>query len=403
MEVQTSYETLRERVNQLEKELLRCRQFELALGESEQRWKKLVENSLTGIYVDQGGKIIFANERFADIYRYPKEELIGIESCKLVHPEDRAFTDEMRAKRLRGEKPLSEYDARGLTKDGKTIWVRRMNTDIEYEGKLSILGNLIDITEEKRFEEELEETNAELREFMDVVSHDLKTPLISIRGFGSRLFRHHAAELSDKALEYLKRIEASAERMDALISDLRAFLTSGHAEYHCREVSARKIIQSVVNDIEAILRDRKVILILADDLPTICCDPEKMYHVFQNLIENAVKYSGDNANPRIEIQYRDTGDAHQFSVTDNGIGIDPADHERVFKKFLRLKAAKDEKGTGLGLAIVELIVERHGGKVWVESELGKGSSFVFTLPKRNADSPSESAAEKAVLTVAPSW
>ena len=388
MEDQLSYEALRERVSQLEKELLKCKELEVALVESEQRWKKLVENSLTGIYVDQGGKIIFANDRFANIYRYPKEELIGIDSCKLVHPEDRAFTDEMRAKRLRGEKPLSEYDARGLTRDGRTIWVRRMNTDIEFEAKLSILGNLIDVTEEKRFEEELEETNVELREFMDVVSHDLKTPLISIRGFVLRILRNNEAALTDKVMEYLRRIDSSAERMDALISDLRAFLTSGHVDYEFREVSSREIIESVVSDLEAILKAKKVDLVLADDLPLIYCDPERIYHVFQNLVENAVKYSGDNPKPRIDIRHRDTGDAHEFSVTDDGIGIDPEDHERVFKKFLRLKAAKDEKGTGLGLAIVKRIIERHGGKVWIESEARKGASFVFTLPKRDAVSPS---------------
>lgn len=385
MEEHAGYEALKEKVNRLEKELLNCKKLETALSESEQRWKKLVENSLTGIYVDQDGKIIFANERFAHIYRYPRGELIGIESCKLVHPKDRAFTDEMRARRLRGEKPLSEYDARGLTKDGKTIWVRRMNTDIEYQGKLSILGNLIDITEEKRFEEELEEANVELREFMDVVSHDLKTPLISIRGFVSRLLRNHAAQLNEKGMDYLRRIEASAERMDALISDLRAFLTSGHVSYEYQQVSSREIIENVVNDLEAMLKAKKVKLILAEDLPFIYCDPEKIYHVFQNLIENAVKYLGDTPSPRIEIRYLDIGCAHQFSVSDNGIGIDPENHERVFKKFQRLKEAKDEKGTGLGLAIVKRIVERHGGKVWVESELGKGATFVFSLPKCGTD------------------
>lgn len=381
MDEREQLEALQERICQLEGELLDCRSLERALSESEQRWKKLVENSLTGIYVDQGGRIIFANERFARIYGYSREELIGIESHRLVHPEDRAFTDEMRAKRLRGEKPLSEYDARGITKEGKTIWVRRMNTDIEYRGTPSILGNLIDITEEKRFEEELEEANAELREFMDVVSHDLKTPLIAIRGFVLRLLRNHAGEANNQVTEYLRRIESSAERMDSLISDLRAFLTSGHVRYHYQQVASREIIEGVVNDLEAALKARKIALSLADNLPSIYCDPEKMQHVFQNLIENAVKYLGDTPNPRIEIGYEDRGDMHQFSVFDNGMGIDPRNHKRIFKKFQRLKEARDEQGSGLGLAIVERIVQRHGGKVWVESERGKGATFVFVLPK----------------------
>lgn len=381
MEKKLSYEALKEKLNALESELLICREMQKALGESERRWKRMVENSLTAIYVDQDGKIVFANNQFATIYGYSGDELIGIESSKLVHPEDRALTDEMRAKRLRGEKPLSEYDARGLTKDGKTIWVRRRNTDIQYEGKPAILGNQLDITEEKRFEDQLEKANEYLTDFANVISHDLKTPIISIRGFVSRLMRHYADGLDQRGMDYLHYIDASARRIDALASDLRAFLKSGQLSYEFETVSPGEVVESVLRDFEEILKTRQIELILPDDLPSVYCDAEKISHVFQNLIENAIKYMGDTPNPRIEISCKDMGSLQQFSIKDNGIGIHSKDHQRIFDKFQRLKNAKDEEGTGLGLAIVKRIVEMHGGTVKVESDLGKGTTFIFTLPK----------------------
>jgi PAS domain S-box-containing protein len=340
----------------------------------------LVENSLTGIYVDQGGKIIYANEKFARIFNYPREELIGIESSKLVHPDDRAMTDERRAQRLRGENPPSEYDARGLTRDGRTIWVRRRNTEIEYEGRPAILGNLVDITEERQFEQELQSANEELKEFAHVLSHDLKTPIISIRGFVSRLIRIYGDKLDSTAMDYLSRIEASARRMDTLVSDLRSLLTIGRIDYEFEPAFSREIVESVISILSPSLEEKHIELVVHDELPLIYCDREKIHQVFENLIGNAVKYMGDAPNPRIEIDYQDKESAHQFAIKDNGIGIDPADHKRIFEKFERLNTIKGEEGTGLGLAIVKRIIERHGGEIWVESEPGKGSTFYFTLP-----------------------
>jgi PAS domain S-box-containing protein len=121
-----------------------------ALRESEKKYSTVVENSLTGIYIDQEEKIVFANQMLADTYGYPKEELIGIESWRLVHPEDRPMTDKIRAKRLQGKKAPTEYEARGLKKDGAVIWVKRRNTVIEYAGRTAILGNVVDVTERKR-------------------------------------------------------------------------------------------------------------------------------------------------------------------------------------------------------------------------------------------------------------
>jgi len=119
---------------------------------------------------------------------------------------------------------------------------------------------------------------------------------------------------------------------------------------------------------------------VADNLPTIYCDAERIYQVFENLLVNAIKFTGSTKNPKIEIGYEDRGNFHQFYLRDNGIGIDPKYYRKIFETFHRLKEIEDEEGTGLGLPIVDRIVNNHGGKVWVESEPGEGSTFYFTIP-----------------------
>ena len=156
-------------------------QVEEALRKSEDKYETLVESSLTGIYIDQDGKIAFANKKFAEIYGYSKNELVGMESWRLVHPEDRALTDEMRAKRLKGEEVTPRYEARALTKEGETIWIVRRNTQIEYRGRPAILGNIVDITDRKRAEGALRESE----EFSSSLLNSSPKPILVINADGS--------------------------------------------------------------------------------------------------------------------------------------------------------------------------------------------------------------------------
>ncbi len=357
------------------------RRAEEELRESEEKYSTLVENSLTGIYIDQDERIVFANNRFAEIYRYPKEELIGIHAHRLVHPEDRDLTNEIRARRLKGEDAPSEYEARGLTRTGETIWIRRSNTSIEYMGRPAVLGNIVDITEQKRAEEELQKVNEELKNFVHVVSHDLKTPIISLQGFSSRLLNKYQEKLGEKGRRYLEQIRASASRIEVLVSDLVALSTIGRVVSNFEDVSSLQIVRNVTSGLQDRLKESRIKLVVADNLPTIYCDGDRIYQVFENLVVNAIKFMGNTKNPKIEVGYEDKGDFHQFYVRDNGIGIDPKYHQKIFEKFHRLKEIENEEGTGLGLAIVDRIVNNHGGRAWVESEPGKGATFYFTLPK----------------------
>jgi PAS domain S-box-containing protein len=357
------------------------RRAEEELRRGEEKYSTLVENALTGIYIDQNEKIVFANNKFAQIYKYPREELAGMEAWKLVHPDDRALTNEIRTKRLRGQDAPSEYEARGLTKFGETIWVQRRNARIEYEGRPAILGNVVDITKQKEVEEELRRTNQELNSFVHIVSHDLKTPIISIQWFASRLLRDHQEALGEKGQKYLEEIKSSADRMEVFVSDLLALSTVGRIVSTFENIPSLEIVRRVSSCLSNRLEEEGIKLVVAENFPTIYCDGKRMYQVFENLLANAIKYVRGAKNPTIEVGYEDKGDFHQFYVRDNGIGIEEQYHRKIFEMFQRLKGTRDQEGTGLGLAIVTRIVESHGGKIWVESEKDKGATFRFTLPK----------------------
>jgi signal transduction histidine kinase len=144
------------------------------------------------------------------------------------------------------------------------------------------------------------------------------------------------------------------------------------------------MLKKVASSLKPSLNENGIELIVGDNLPSIYCDGERIYQVFENLLGNAIKFVHGAKNPRIEVGYQDKGDLHQFYVKDNGIGIDPKYHRQIFETFRQLKEIKDSEGTGLGLAIVDRIIHNHSGKVWVESQKAKGATFYFTLPKASS-------------------
>ena len=232
----------------------------------------------------------------------------------------------------------------------------------------------------KRAQEELRKMNEELKNFAHIVSHDLKTPIVHIQGFSSVLLEGYHEQLEQKYCTCLERIKANADRMEVLISDLLALSRVGRVVATFKYVPSSEIVKNVTWGLQDRLKENRIELVVADNLPTIYCDGNRIYQVFENLLVNAIKFMRETHNPRIEIGREDKEGFHQFYVRDNGIGIDPKHHRVIFERFHRLRQIEDDEGTGLGLAIVERIVSNHGGKVWVESEPGKGSTFYFTIP-----------------------
>jgi light-regulated signal transduction histidine kinase (bacteriophytochrome) len=234
---------------------------------------------------------------------------------------------------------------------------------------------------EKRVEErtaDLRRSNEDLQQFAYVSSHDLQEPLRTIISYTQLLEHRYSKGLDADAREFMSYIVDAAQRMSVLIHDLLSYSRVVNVEsLPLRPVSITGVVEAArLNLLKAI--DESAASLTYDDLPNVLGDETRLGQLFQNLIGNAIKYRGPDP-PKIHISAEDRGDEWLFSVSDNGIGIDPAYHERVFGLFKRLHG-RDVPGTGLGLAICRKIAEKHHGKIWVESELGKGSVFRFTLP-----------------------
>jgi len=248
-------------------------------------------------------------------------------------------------------------------------------------GLLKAFVVIDDITERARLREELQKKNKELENFVYIVSHDLKSPIVSMQGFSSMLLNEYREKLGAEGERYLDRIRVNASRMEVLISDLLALSRVGRVVGAFKDVSSLDIVNRVCKRIKARMEEKGTEVSISDDLPIIHCDEDRIYQVFENLIVNAVKFTGDAEKPKIEIRHKDEGAFYQFYVKDNGIGIDKKYHRKIFEIFYRLNEIEDKEGTGIGLVIVERIIKNHGGEIWVESEKGKGATFCFTLPK----------------------
>ncbi len=230
---------------------------------------------------------------------------------------------------------------------------------------------------------ELERSNRELDQFAAVTSHDLKEPLQTVTVFAGLLDRDYRDELDESGRTFLDSILASTERMRTLIRDLLEFSRVGHGELACEPVPAEELAERARDNLAGHISERSAVVTI-EALPTVTVEPNQLCQVFQNLLSNAVKFS-DEEEPQVHVSATRDGAVWRFSVRDNGIGIDPAQAERIFKPFARLGSSKD--GTGIGLAICQRIVEHHGGRIWVDSEPGAGSTFHFTIPGDDGPDP----------------
>ncbi len=226
--------------------------------------------------------------------------------------------------------------------------------------------------------------NQELDSFVYTVSHDLKAPLRGVASFAAFLEEDYKGKLDKEGKDYIDEIVKGTKRMNDLIMDLLKLSRISRIKSPFEDVDMNELIRSIIERISFDIKDLKVDLKIQDNMPIVRCDRIKMGEVFLNLINNAVKFSSKKKDdvPRVSVGYIDDIGFHRFYVQDNGIGIAPEHHKEVFGIFKRLHTNEEYEGTGAGLSIVKRVIDDHKGKIWIESELGQGTTFYFTIPKR---------------------
>jgi PAS domain S-box-containing protein len=359
----------RERTRELEK-----------LSLSEARLRALTVASFEGIAMSEGGTIIDCNDQLAAIFGYPLDELRGMQIARLAAPEQREMVSTNVATGFEGP-----YEHVGLRKDGSTMPVEIRARMVQHQGRWIRLSAVRDLTEQqratqemKRLIAELEARTDEMEQFVHTVSHDLKSPLVTIKGFLGAIAADLAAGRNARVARDMQRVSNAADRMTDLLDDLLELSRVGRVGTVASRVDLGQVAANAVELVRGMLDARGVAVVIGA-LPTVTGDRGRLLQVFQNLVENACKYMGDQKSPRITIGARDvTGRAVVF-VEDNGIGIAQEHAHRVFNLFEKLDPKSP--GTGVGLALAKRIVEFHGGTIRVESEgRGRGSRFVVDIP-----------------------
>jgi len=258
---------------------------------------------------------------------------------------------------------------------------------IELGGEKCLVAITRDVTEQKRAEaererliEELEAQNAELERFTYTISHDLKSPLVTIKGFLGLLEKDALEGKTELMKQDIEQISRAADKMQRLLGDLLELSRIGRLVNPPEAVSLTDLAREAVEQVAGQIAERGIAVEIASEMPVVVGDRVRLLEVLQILIDNAVKYMGDQPAPRIEVEATQQDPNVSITVRDNGIGIEPRFQDKVFGLFERLDAASE--GTGIGLALARRIVEVHGGRIWVESQgRGHGARFVFTLPQ----------------------
>jgi PAS domain S-box-containing protein len=305
----------------------------------------------------------------------------------LVHPDDLEEVQDAFGGLLAGTRSFDRpIVARVRAADGAWRSLEMIATNlIDDPNVRGVVVSSRDVTERIDMEksvrsltQDLERSNAELDQFASVAAHDLQEPLRTLSGFAQLLRRQHGDQLDAEAQEFIGNILDSATRMQHLINDLLTYSRIGRRELRSETVDTKELVDEVTWSLAA-AADEAGAEVVVHSLPCVQADRRQLEQLFQNLISNAIKFRSHD-HPRIDVAAVRSGDEWKFSVADDGIGIDPSYAERVFQVFERLHARDQHQGTGIGLAISHRIVERHGGRIWVEPGPDGGSVFSFTLP-----------------------
>jgi PAS domain S-box-containing protein len=372
------------------------KKLEIELRASEERFRILIYNAPDAIWLqDTSGTFVDGNKRAEEITGYKRDELVGknLLNVNLVPEKYVPVVLEALATLKIGERS-DQTNLELIRKDGSLVSVETSAIPVERDGKIEIIGIARDITERKKAEEALKEanrllaeSNRDLESYTYVVSHDLKAPLRTIRSFSSFLLEDYKDKLDETGKDYLNRMINASSGLDTMIEDLLVLSRVGRKFTEREKVDLNKLLKEILADLEATIKERNA-KVVVDKLPTLYVHRVWKRQLFMNLISNALKFN-ESKTPKIEVLYEERENDHLFKVRDNGIGIEKKYLDRIFNLFDRAPTEKKYEGTGAGLAICKKIVEHLGGKIWVESTPGKGSTFFFTIPKETVKQTKE--------------
>lgn len=368
------------------------KQAQEELRESKEKLRLIFECIGDGIIVtDLTGRIVEVNESSVLLHGYcNKEELTGKNGADLIAVQERLKAAEVLKQTFvsgnRGQLEYTALDKDGREYDGEATAAVLRDSSGEPAGLIFVER---DVTERKRKEEllrrmveDLERSNAELQQFAYVASHDLQEPLRMIASYVELLEEDYADKLDANANEFIQYSVEGATRMQEMIQALLEYSRVGTRGRPFELNDCSEVLAQVLADLRISIEENGAV-VTSDQLPTVLADGIQMGQLFQNLIGNAIKFRKEEP-PRIHIAAEERGEDWLFSVRDNGIGIDSEYRDRIFVIFQRLNDREEYPGTGIGLSVCKKIVERHGGKIWIESEPGEGATFYFTIPKEGA-------------------
>jgi PAS domain S-box-containing protein len=332
---------------------------------------------------DLEGRVVDANHEVERVFGWSREELLGHEAGHFLAPEWRTLA-ELTLRQCQEGRPVRNVEFAVRAKSGVLIPVLATGFLLTNEaGEPVAIANILkDITQLKQATNRLQQRNEQLQQFANVLAHDLAAPLHTIGSFAGLLQTACRDECSEDFREYLQFVVEGAKRMDAMIADLLRYVRVEQQEMTFDVIESEKALADAIANLHSTIQEAGARVTYDDGLPTVGANGIQLMHVFQNLIGNAIKFCREEP-PRIHIAAEPVDAAWRFSVRDNGIGMDQKNLKKIFDVFRRLHAQELYPGTGIGLAICKAIVERHGGRIWAESEKGVGSVFYFTLPRRS--------------------
>lgn len=367
---------------------------EEALRLSELRFRKIFENATLGITLTRfNGDFVLANDVFLELAGYSEEELYSMKIDDVLSVESMHLS--MFQALALGEVDNYEIILQGKNKDNEIIDIKLSVSSLRNtEGKPEfVLGLVEDISERLQSEKQikslndklakqvskLKESNDELEAFSYSVSHDLRAPLRAIDSFSKILIEDYNSKLDVEANRLLGIITRNSNKMGLLIDDLLAISRISRRQKVTEKVDSEKLISEIIREQLLIYPSLRFGLQIKEDLPEIQGDRTLLWQLFSNLIGNAFKFSSVQKSPKIDVSFERKDGFVEFSIKDNGVGFDMKYYDKVFGVFQRLHSQEEFDGTGVGLAIAQRVVIRHGGKIWANSEVGKGTSFNFTL------------------------